>query len=209
MDFFKKPKKVKIIDDDGMIAIANVKTYNANLKFQENWTWKQLNDFMLDKNRNSLIVFSTGSEEEWTLEFLLNEESKKPHFRKFEQNIEVTNGNLNVVSWSDLISTLQFTDSELPEDSNKDLKVNVKNGFYRVVVKQLFDHEDYEYNAENKVNFIVELFPQNQGIDDKAECIAWTENFPNDGDIFLTNEPNDFDNFLKELLKSDKQRGNP
>lgn len=50
-------QKLKIIDDGGIIAIADSKKYNENLMFQENWTWKQLNNFILNKNIGNLIVF--------------------------------------------------------------------------------------------------------------------------------------------------------
>ena len=192
---------LKIIDDDGLIAIVNAKSYNETLNFQENWTWKQLNDFILTKNRNNAIVFSTGREEEWNFEFFMEKESNKTFFRKFEQTIKVTNQSLYLVSWSDLTATLQFSDTTLPDSSNKDLKINVSNGIYRVVVKQLYDPEDIEYEAEDLTNFIVELFPEIYLINKSAEQITWTEDLPNDDTFFLDNEPNEFDELLNKFLQ--------
>ena len=146
------------------------------------------------------MFFSTGYENEWTLEFFINEQSTENYIRKFEQTEEVTNEVLHLVSWSDLIATLQFSDTKLPSKDNEKLKINIANGLYRVVVKQLFDCEDYEYESENKVNFIVELFSQNQAIITNAESIVWTENWPNDETVFLSNLPDEFDDFLDELI---------
>nr|WP_314495983.1 hypothetical protein [uncultured Chryseobacterium sp.] len=194
-------QKLKIIDDDGIIAIGNVKSYNEMLSFQETWTWKQLNDFISDKNYGNIIVFSTGREGEWTVEFLVNEESKKNCFRKSEHFIEVTDESLHLFSWGDLTSTLQFKDTVLPDPLNEKLKIKLRNGFYEVVVKQFFDPEDIEYDEENKTNFIIELFSKEHPMDTAKKQIAWAEDFPNDDRIFLSNEPDSFDDFLDELLK--------
>jgi len=203
MNFLKKKQKLKIVDDDCMIALVNIKKFNETLPFQQSWTWKQLNNFILKKNNENLIVFSTGSEEEWTLEFLINEESKTTYFRKFEQNIEITDGALHLISWGDLTSTLQFTDTMLPGNGNEDVQIKIKNSFYRVVVKQLFNPEDYDYDAENKVNFIIELSYQNKEpkIKIEPESLAWTVDWPNDETLFLSNAPNEFDDFLKKMIE--------
>ena len=204
MNFFKKNQKIDIIDDDGIIAIANVSAYNATLSFRENLSWKELNEFILDKNKESLFVFATGSENEWTLKFLINEESNKPIFRKTEQFLEVTGNTLYVVSWGNLTCTLQFRDTLLPDKFNKDLKVKINNGLYRVVVKQLFDPEDYEYDAENKENFIVELFSVDSTNKNRIETIAWTENFPNDDTVFFSEKDSDTSDFLENLFNNRK-----
>jgi len=204
MNLFKRNQKIDIIDDDGIIALANIQTYNATLNFREKWTWRELNEHLLDKNKESLFVFSTGREDEWTLKFLINEESNKSFFRKTEQYLEVTDNVLYVISWGDLTCTLQFPDTLLPDDSNKDLKVKISNGLYRVVVKQLFDPEDYEYDAENKVNFIVELFLVKSTNKNKIESIVWTEDFPNDDTVFLSEEDRDT-SFIDQLINNRKE----
>ncbi len=103
------------------------------MKNQVNWTWQQLNNFILDTNKDNLIVFYTAWENEYTFEFLLNEQTDKIYFRKFEQSIEVTERNLYLVNWTDLTSSLQFKDTKLPDELNKDLKIDIENGFYKVV----------------------------------------------------------------------------
>ena len=197
-------QKLKIITDDSIIAIANTKKYNETLSNQTNWTWRQFNNFILETNKDNLVVFDTSWENEWTVEFLINIETDKAYFRKFEQSIEVTDQKLYLINWTDLTSSLQFKDTKLPDEINKEIKFDIENGFYKVVVKQLFNPEDYEYEAENKINFIVELFSQSENPNVKADSIIWTEDFPNDDTVFLSDEQNEFDDLLDKMINESK-----
>ena len=197
-------QKLKIITDGSIIAIANTKKYNETLSNQTNWTWRQFNNFILEKNKDNLVVFDTSWENEWTVEFLINIETDKAYFRKFEQSIEVTDQKLYLINWTDLTSSLQFKDTKLPDEINKEIKFDIENGFYKVVVKQLFNPEDYEYEAENKINFIVELFSQSENPNVKADSIIWTEDFPNDDTVFLSDEQNEFDDLLDKMINESK-----
>ena len=197
-------QKLKIITDGSIIAIANTKKYNETLSNQTNWTWRQFNNFILETNKDNLIVFDTSWENEWTFEFLINIETDKAYFRKFEQSIEVTYQKLYLINWTDLTLSLQFEDTKLPDEINKDLKIDLENGFYKVVVKQLFNPEDYEYISENKINFIVEFIIQSENPKMKADSIIWTEDFPNDETVFLSDERDEFDDLLDRMINESK-----
>ena len=197
-------QKLKIITDGSIIAIANTKKYNETLSNQTNWTWRQFNNFILETNKDNLIVFDTSWENEWTFEFLVDNETEKTYFRKFEQSIEVTDQKLYLINWTDLTSSLQFEDTKLPDELNKDLKIDLENGFYKVVIKQLFDPEDYEYDPENKINFIVEFFLQSENPNIQSEKIMWTEDFPNDETVFLSDERDEFDDLLDKMINESK-----
>ncbi|TDG36422.1 hypothetical protein EZJ43_07845 [Pedobacter changchengzhani] len=200
-------QKINIIADGSIIAIANTKKYNETLNNQTNWSWKQLNTFLLETNKDNLVVFDCAYGEEWTFEFSINKENKQDFFRKFEQSIEITDNALHLITWTDLTSSLQFKNTTLPEELNNDQKINIENGFYRVIVKQLFDHEDDDYDPENKTSYIVELMSEIKNPDIKAETIIWTEDFPNDDSSFLSDEPDEeMDNFLNELLETAKKQ---
>ena len=196
-------QQLKIIADGSITAIANAEKYNETLKNQTRWTWKQVNDFFLDTNRDHLIVFQTAWENEWIFEFMINETTTKTAFRQFEHSIEVTEENLYLVNWTDLTSSLQFENTQIPDKINKDLRIEIPNGFYKVTVKQLFDHDDYHYDSENKVSYIVELMSETDNPEIKAEKIIWTEDFPNDDTYFLNDTPNELDDFLNHLLEKD------
>ena len=57
-------QKLKIITDGSIIAIANTKKYNETLSNQTNWTWRQFNNFILETNKDNLVVFETSWENE-------------------------------------------------------------------------------------------------------------------------------------------------
>ncbi len=194
-------QKLNIIADGSVIAIADAKKYNETLKNQINWTWKQFNEFILETNKDSLIVFQTAWEDEWVIEFLINEKTEQTSFRQFEQSIEVTDNHLYLINWTDLTSSLQFENTKIPDQTNKNLKIKIDNGFYKATVKQLFDHDHDDYDGENKVSYIVELISEAENPDIKAENITWTEDFPNDDTFFLNDEPNELDDFLNQLLE--------
>lgn len=197
-------QQLKIIADGSIIAIADAKKYNQTLKNQTNWTWKQVNDFFLETNKDSLVVFEVAWGDEWGFEFLINETTTKTAFRKFEQCIEVTNESLFLINWTDLTSSLQFRDTKIPDKINENLKIKIENGFYKVIVKQLFDHNDYDYECGNKISYIVELISETENPDIRAEKIIWTKDFPNDETFFLKDEPNEFDDLLDELIGKDQ-----
>ena len=197
-------QRLSITLDGSIVAIANTQKYNETLKNQVNWTWKQFNNFILETNKDNLIVFYTAWENEYTFQFLLNERSDEVYFRKFEQSIQVTERNLHLVNWTDLTSSLQFKDTKLPDKFSEDLKIDIENGFYKVVIKQLFDAEDYEYDPEHKINFIEEFFSQSENPHLHHDKIMWTADFPNDDTEFLSNKRDEFDDLLDQMISEGK-----
>ena len=101
-------------------------------------------------------------------------------------------------------TNLQFKDTKLPDEIIKEIKFDIENGFYKVVVKQLFNPEDYEYISENKINFIVEFIIQSENPKMKADSIIWTEDFPNDETVFLSDERDEFDDLLDKMINESK-----
>lgn len=193
-------QELKIIADGAILALANSAKFNETLNNKTNWTYRQFNDFILNKNKDNLIVFNTVWENEWMFQFLMNEESDQPYFRKFEQSIEVTGEELHLVSWTDLTSSLQFKNTPLPDKHHRDLKIKIDNGFYKVIVKQLSNPDHYEDMNDNPINFVVEMFLQSENPNIKANHIMWAEDFPNDDADFLNSQPNELDEFLSNLF---------
>ncbi len=201
-------QKLNIIADGSIIAIANAEKYNETLKNQTSWTWKQFNQFILETNKDNLIVFETAWDDEWTFEFLINEKTNTPYFRQFEQSIEATDERLYLINWTDLTSSLQFENTKIPDATNEDLKIKIENGFYKVTVKQLFEPDNYDYNAENNVSYIVELISEPKNPDIRAEKIIWTEDFPDDDTYFLNDQPNEFDDLLDRFMNELNEQDN-
>ena len=193
-------KKLHVIADGAIIGIANAEKYNETLPNQKSWTWKQFHDFILVTNKDHMIVFSTAWEDEWTIEFLINEQSSEHYFRKFEGSIEVTEGSLYLIDWTDLTSSLQFEHTKIPDEVNRDLKIDIKNGFYRVIVKELFDPNDDHYDPENKTSYIVEMIFEVENPNIKANTITWADDIPNDDTIFISGERNEFDDLLDKMI---------
>lgn len=107
-----------------------------------------------------------------------------------------------LVNWTDLTSSLQFENTKIPDKINGNLKIKIENGFYKVIVKQLFDHNNYD-DWENRVSYVVEFMSESKNPDITVEKIIWTEDFPDDGTYFITDEPNEFDYFLDQIIEKD------
>ena len=205
--YTKRMEKLNIIADGSIIAIANTTKYNDTLSFRQHWSWKDLSNFILEQNKDNLIIFNTAWDDEWTIGFSINKITDASFFRKFEQSIEVTDGTLYLVNWTDLTSTLQFEDTKLPDEINETLKISIENGFYSVVVKQLFDHEDFDHDAGTGVDYIVELLQTTENPKLTADHIHWTEDFPTDESLFISSEDlGDFDDFLDHISSEPDDR---
>ena len=199
--------KLTVYTDGGILSIVDTASYNRTLNFQNIWTWSELNKFILEINQGNLIAFQTSWEDEWTFGILINKTSDRAYVKKFEQNIIVTSQMLHLVNWTDLTSSLQFENAELPDEGNKDLNIKLPNGNYLVVVKQLFsdDNEDYD-PTEHDVNYIIELIHQDNTTYKlhPSTRINWSIDFPNDDTLFLDNNPNELDDFIMNLINKDK-----
>ena len=100
------PTNLNITDDSGFLAVANVDKYNSFVS--EAWELPQLLGHFVDEmNENTVIVWATGFENEWTID-VLESPSDKKSYREFTQSIEVTNGKLFLTNYEDLTMAAQF-----------------------------------------------------------------------------------------------------
>lgn len=170
---FKKTKKLKISDGSGFLAIVNDETYQSFVA--ENWELSQLMaHFISEMNKNSLIFWGTGSPEEWTVS-LLDKPSGKKSFREFTKSITVTNEKLYMTNYEDLTMAAQFKDEKIPAAHNSDWIIKLDNGKYDMTIRQMFDPEDYDYEAEGKINFEIVMQKTNQESASITEIYWWTE----------------------------------
>lgn len=149
--FFKANQKLSITDDSGFLAIVNASLYTSFI--DEDWELTELfNHFVSEMNKDSVIVWATGSENEWTLA-ITDKASGKKAFRQFSKSIFVTDEKLYLTNYEDLTNAAQFEDVGLPAKHNSGLVIPLENGLYNVTVRQMFDPENDDYNAKGKVNF--------------------------------------------------------
>ena len=168
-----KTIKLKIGDDSGFIAIINSERYSSYV--DENWEVTQLfNHFVSEMNKDHIIIWATGYENEWTVEFCY-EASMKEAFREFTKTIMVTNGELFLTNYEDLTMAAQFKKEKVPAKHNADLSIKLDNGIYHFTVRQMFDPNDYDYEHSGNTNFEI-VIKTNVSQTSISEEVFWRTN---------------------------------
>ena len=140
-----------ITDDSGFLGIVNADKYNSFVS--EDWQLSQLfNRFVDEMNNDNLIIWSTGSENVWTVNFVSNPSDIKS-FREFYKTLEVTNGKIFLTNYEDMTMAAQYHDEKIPSKHNADLSIGLGNGRHEFQIRQLFDPKDNNYEPEGKVHF--------------------------------------------------------
>ena len=167
----KKSTKLNITDDSGFLAIANAEKYNAFVS--ENWELPELvGRFVEEMNRENLIIWGTSmGGGEWIVAFL-NKATNKKAFREFDKSIVVTNGQLYLTNYEDLTMAAAYANEKIPAKHNSDLIIPLENGRYVFTIRQMFDPDDYNYEAEGKVNFEIVIKLDNNPTE-KIENVFW------------------------------------
>ncbi|MEX6690894.1 hypothetical protein QTN47_25520 [Danxiaibacter flavus] len=163
------PKTLSVTDDSGFLAIVNADKYKSFV--DENWEYEQLIKHFVDQmNNNSLVIWATGSEGEWTMRFT-DKQSDKQSFKEFSKSINITNGKLWLINYEDLTMVAQFEDEKIPLNHNKDLFIQLDNGIYNITIRQLFDPCRGE--QFNDINFEVILQQADNVSDNQIDKIFW------------------------------------
>ncbi len=165
---------ITITDDSGFIGIVNADKYKSFVN--EDWELPQLlNHFIDEMNNNNLILWSTGSENVWTVNFV-NKPSDKTSFREFYKTVEITNGKIFLTNYDDLAMAAQHADEKIPAKHNSDLFIPFDNGRHEFQIRQLFDPEDYKYDPDGQVNFeIVVQADTNKNVQQIDKVFWWTQ----------------------------------
>ena len=165
------PRVFTITDDSGFLAIVNADRYNSFVS--ENWEFPQLlNHFIDEMNKNHIIIWATGSENKWTINFSEAPTNANP-FREFSKTIEVTDGRLFLANYEDLTMAAQFMDEKIPATHNSSLFVQLNNGKYEITVRQLFDAENYIGDFEREVDFEIIVETGSKKVPDAISQIFW------------------------------------
>jgi hypothetical protein len=165
-------KILTITDDSGFMGIVNTDRYKTFVS--NDWTLNQLfSHFVEEINNDHLILWGTGSENIWSVSFV-NEASPIESFREFSRSIEVTTGRIFLTNYEDLTMAAQYDDEKIPSGHNTDLFVDIDNGRYTFIIRQLFDPEDYDYEPESQVNFEIVAKPGLSNKDQRVEKVFWS-----------------------------------
>jgi hypothetical protein len=161
---------LSITDDSGFLAIVNADKYNSFVN--GNWTQPQLFERFIDEmNRDNLIIWSTGSENKWTVNFV-NKPSNKKSFREFPKTMAVTDGQIFLTNFEDLTMSAQYENEKIPAKHNVDLYIKLDNGIYEFRIRQLFDPTHYEHEAGD-VGFEIVVLSNLKAIEQKVDKVFW------------------------------------
>jgi len=154
-----------ITDDSGFLAIVNSDKYSPFVN--KNWELPELMKHFVDQmNNEALIIWATGAENEWTVNFV-DKPTDKYDYKKFDKIIEVTNGQLFLTNYEDLTMAAQFKEDQIPSRHNSSKNIGLDNGTYNLTIRQLFDPTQNDYELD-KISFEIVVQPtteQNQKID--------------------------------------------
>jgi hypothetical protein len=145
---------LEIYDEDGFIAIVNADKYNSFVS--NDWQLDQImNHFINEMNNDSIIFWGTiPGGGLWKVK-ILGTPSNEKSFREIKNSISVTSGELYLTNYTDLTMAAQFEDCKIPDKHNSDLKIVIANGRYDLLIRQMFDHENYNYESDDKIFEIV------------------------------------------------------
>jgi hypothetical protein len=166
--------KFNVYDEDGLFSIVNVQQYKTYVN--EDWTLDELFEhFVNEMNDQHMIIWQANKDGgDWIIQ-VLEQPTGKSCFRSFSKTIEVTNGELYLVNYTDLTMAAQFDDITLPAKENAEWKFNVENGIYTVTVRQMFDPEHYDYDETDSTAFEI-IFDKTIKNHNRTACqVLWWE----------------------------------
>ncbi len=149
---YVKKQRLTLSDEDGIIGIADADRYNGYIS--EDWELNEIVElFIQQMNDQNLIVWKASDDGNvWNID-ITNKRSKKMAFREFEKTIEVTSRGLYLIDYTALTMIAQYKTNTVKSECKESQKIEIENGTYNVMVRQLFNPEDLEseyYDNENK-----------------------------------------------------------
>lgn len=134
-----------ICDDDGLLGIVNNELYDAFIG--EDWEFDEVKERIIqESNKEHLLFWGTGCENFWPVN-VSDSPISLTDFRSFSGFIRVTNGDLYLISYTDLTMAAQFEDQTLPSNTGGVSRIELENDLYEVMVRQLVDPSNVEEDA--------------------------------------------------------------
>ena len=165
---------LRIIDDDGFIALVNGANYQGFVG--KDWQFEQLMaHFVGQMNAGNLVIWQTSDDGggDWLVS-IKEQPSNTQAVRQFEQVINVTAGVLFLTNYSDLTMAAQFADMSVPAAHNSNLKIELKNGWYKLTVRQLFDPSNFDVETDEDTSFEIITTPIPEPVKRQINKVHWT-----------------------------------
>lgn len=167
------PTTFDVSDEDGILALLNLQTYRAQV------AWELLDPDLIDHFTAELeaghgIIWqaSTLGGGDYRID-VVSAPSAAQSLRELTGTVEVTDGRLYVVDYTDL--TMAAEDDgpwRLPTKSGATWFVEVPDGTYGVTVRQLFDPEE-ETEARDGASFEIVLAADEHVPNSPADALFW------------------------------------
>jgi len=169
--------RLKINDDDGFIAVVNRASYNGFV--DEDWQFDQLMAHFTDQMRaGNIVIWRTSNDGggNWLVSFQ-EQPSATFAFRQFDQFINVTSGELFLTNYADLTMAAQFEDVSIPAAHNAELKIELKNGWYKLTVRQLFNPnspmQHFDTESDENISFEIIITPSTKLTQQQSTEVYW------------------------------------
>lgn len=127
--------ELTITDDSGFLALLNADRYNSFIG--SDWSFEQLQQRLTEQSKKrNLLIWETGAEGIYRIA-ALKQPTNERAFREIVGEIEVTNGRLHVTNYEDLSMAAQFKEEKLPAEHNANLIIQLPNGIYKALIRQM------------------------------------------------------------------------
>ncbi|MCW3789551.1 hypothetical protein [Plebeiibacterium sediminum] len=138
-------QELEISDDSGFIGIINDNLYQGFV--DEDWELDEvLGRFKNQTNFGNCAIWSTGEPNFMSIH-IVDKPSQTKSYRETITFIKVTNENLWLANYTDLTMVAQFESEKIPSNENSDLIIELKNGFYKLLIRQMFNPSDYNWES--------------------------------------------------------------
>lgn len=138
-------QRLEIYDDSGFIGVVNRQLYEGFIR--EDWELEEIFERFRDQmNKGHCAVWSIGLEQLMSVENL-DKQTERTSYREISVNIKVTDNCLWLTNYTDLTMAAQFKDELIPSKVHSELKISLVNGDYKLLIRQLFNPDTYDWDA--------------------------------------------------------------
>lgn len=159
-----------IIDDDsGILSLLDCSAYASFVG--EDWEYQQLLLHFKDQaKRQTILVWGAGDGGDlYRIEVKSSISNVQGH-RATVGCITVTQGALNIASYTALTMAAQYEDELLPAKTEREYALPLENGTYTVRIVQMYDPAHAESRIDGEPHFLLEIELGESGT---SHNVAW------------------------------------